>query len=137
VDNLPLEAGRARLHALPDPAQRRSPAALIEADALLVERVVSAQADHQADRTRPAPTQDDVAVALALVEEMRRQLERLEAQVVQLAKARRMTWPQIAAAQDQRSPQASIQRYQRLVTRLAERDGGIVGEFPLGGGRNA
>jgi hypothetical protein len=137
VDTEAVEAARARLNELAEPGERRFPAVLIGGDALLVERVVSAQADHRADGTRSAPAQEDVAAALSLVEEMRRQLERLEAQVVQLAKVRQMTWPQIAAAQQHRSPQAATQRYQRLVTRLAEREGGIVAAFPRAGGRDA
>ena len=137
MDTGMIMAARARVNALPEPTERRLPAMLIGRDALLVERVVSAQADHRADAARSAPTQEDVAAALSLVEEMRTQLERLEAQVVQLAKVRQMTWPQIAAAQHHRSPQAATQRYQRLVTRLTEREGGIGPEFPLAGGRDA
>ena len=137
MDTETAETARARLNELSKPSGRRFPATLIEDDALLVERVVCAQADHRADGSRSAPAQEDVAAALSLVEEMRDLLERLEVQVVQLAKARRMTWPQIAAAQQHRSPQAATQRYQRLVTRLAEREGALVADTPLAGGRNA
>lgn len=128
-----IEAARARLRELPEPSERRFPAMLVEWNAGLVERAVSAQADHRADPARPAPTHEDVAAALTLVEDLRDLLERLEAQVVQLAKARQMTWPQIAAAQDQRSPQAATQRHQRLVTRLVEREG-FGPEYPIATG---
>jgi tRNA A37 N6-isopentenylltransferase MiaA len=134
MDSGMVEAARARLRGLPEPSERRFPAMLIESSALLVERAVSAQAEHRADPARPAPGHEDVAAALTLVEDLRDLLERLEAQVVQLAKARQMTWPQIAAAQDQRSPQAATQRHQRLVTRLVEREGfGHGFRTPAGG----
>ena len=137
MDPETVESARARLNELSKPGQRHFPAMLIEDNALLVERVVSAQAGQRTDGSRSAAAQEDVAAALSLVEEMRDLLERLEVQVVQLAKARRMTWPQIAAAQQHRSPQAATQRYQRLVTRLAEREGALVADFPAAGGRNA
>ena len=133
MDSEMIESARARLRELPEPSEHRSPAMLIEASALLVERAVSAQADHRADPSLPAPSQEEVAAALTLVEDLRDLLEHLEVQVVQLAKARQMTWPQIAAAQDQKSPQAATQRHQRLVTRLVER-AGFGPESPISAG---
>lgn len=115
-----VDAARARLGELPAPDARLAAAdvvgavnaGVVAADAGLVERAVAA----------PAPAEEDIAAALTLVEDIRGQAERLEAQVVRLARRRGMPWPQIADAQGHRSPQAATQRYQRLVTRLAEQD---------------
>ncbi len=112
---------------LPRPAAalRFAPAEAILGDVELVQRLVSALSGRQAsDRSGPLPTAEDIAAALTLVEQVRHQVDQLEMGVVQKARLRQMGWPQIAAAQGHRSPQAATQRYQRLTTRLAElRDG--------------
>ncbi|MFJ1567915.1 hypothetical protein [Streptomyces erythrochromogenes] len=67
----------------------------------------------------------DIAAALGLFEDMRTALDRLEAQVVIEARRRGMEWREIARHQGMKSSQASSQRYQRLVTRLEEIRQGI------------
>ncbi|MFI8451619.1 hypothetical protein [Streptomyces erythrochromogenes] len=71
------------------------------------------------------PSDEDVAAALGLFEDMRTALDRLEAQVVIEARRRGMEWREIARHQGMKSSQASSQRYQRLVTRLEEIRQGI------------
>ncbi|MFC9816325.1 hypothetical protein ACFVJM_30180 [Streptomyces virginiae] len=68
---------------------------------------------------------EDVAAALGLFEDMRTALDRLEAQVVIEARRRGMEWREIAGHQGMKSSQAASQRYQRLVTRLEEIRQGI------------
>ncbi|MET8630773.1 hypothetical protein ABZW30_45010 [Kitasatospora sp. NPDC004669] len=63
---------------------------------------------------------DELAAALAVFEELRFQLDRLECQVIIEARRRGLDWRQIAAEQGLKTPQAASQRYQRLMTRLEE-----------------
>ncbi len=73
----------------------------------------------------PKVSDEDVAAALGLFENMRTALDRMEAQVVIEARRRGMEWREIAGHQGMKSSQAASQRYQRLVTRLEEIRQGI------------
>ncbi|MET7929854.1 hypothetical protein ABZT43_39145 [Streptomyces sp. NPDC005349] len=98
-----------------------APARQLEQDAALLGRVLAAAADHQqSDGQRPDVAPGDIAAALALFEDMRLSLDRLETQVVIEARRRGMEWREIAAHQGLNSSQAASQRYQRLITRLEE-----------------
>ncbi|WBO68282.1 hypothetical protein [Streptomyces camelliae] len=115
-------AARLRLAALAaDAALDGTPAHRVAEDAALLARLLSAT-----DRRGPgtgAPsgvTADDVGAALGLVDGLRRQLDRLESQVVMEARRRGMDWRQIALHQGMNSAQAASQRHQRLTTRLEE-----------------
>ncbi|WP_240804021.1 hypothetical protein [Streptomyces sp. A0592] len=73
----------------------------------------------------PKASDEDVAAALSLFEDMRAALDRLEVQVVIEARRRGMEWREVAGHQGMKSSQAASQRYQRLVTRLEEIRQGI------------
>ncbi|MFB6635177.1 hypothetical protein ACFCWY_35325 [Streptomyces sp. NPDC056362] len=100
------------------------PASLLQRDAALVGRFLAGAA--QGDGAgREGVSDDAVAAALALFEDMRTALDRLETQVVIEARRRGMEWRHIASHQGMKSSQAASQRYQRLVTRLEEIRQGI------------
>ncbi len=122
-----IEKARQRLRLLPrDSSARFAPAEALLGDVGLVERMVAELMNHQiSDGEQPAPADDDVAAALVLVEQIRHQVDWLEVGVVQKARQRQMGWPQIAAAQGYKSPQAATQRYQRLVAKLTELSNGL------------
>ncbi|MCP3822761.1 hypothetical protein NLX86_33180 [Streptomyces sp. A3M-1-3] len=116
------DKARRRLLALADdPAAHWAPARRLEQDAALLGRLLTAAAGHQrSNGSTPDVTADDVGAALALFEDMRVALDRLETQVVIEARRRGMDWRQIAQHQGLNSSQAASQRYQRLMTRLEE-----------------
>ncbi|MEV6330429.1 hypothetical protein [Streptomyces sp. NPDC051909] len=107
-------------HPLPDGA----PAHALQQDSALLGRLLAgaAHGDGAGERT---VSDEDVAAALGLFEEMRTALDRMEAQVVIEARRRGLEWREIARHQGMKSSQAASQRYQRLVTRLEEIRQGI------------
>ncbi|GAA3399227.1 hypothetical protein GCM10017752_67000 [Streptomyces roseoviridis] len=106
------------------PPGGEGPARALQEDAALLGRLLAGAA-RSGDGDRPDVSDDEVAAALALFEDMRTALDRLETQVVIEARRRGMEWRQIALHQGMRSSQAASQRYQRLVTRLEEIRQGI------------
>ncbi|MFJ5139017.1 hypothetical protein [Streptomyces sp. NPDC088707] len=100
------------------------PAGALQRDAALLGRLL-ADAGQGGGAGERGVSDEDVAAALALFEDMRTALDRLEAQVVIEARRRGMEWRQIASHQGMKSSQAASQRYQRLVTRLEEIRQGI------------
>lgn len=115
-------AARSRLAALADAAASDGlPAHRVAQDAALLGRLLTAT-DRVRAEAGPVPdvTADDIGAALCLVDGLRRQLDRLESQVVMEARRRGMDWRQIAHHQGLNSSQAASQRHQRLTTRLEE-----------------
>ncbi|MFE6814782.1 hypothetical protein [Streptomyces sp. NPDC057675] len=100
------------------------PAGVLQQDAALLGRLLAGAAQSGGPGGRGV-SDDDVAAGLALFEDMRTALDRLETQVVIEARRRGMEWRQIASHQGMKSSQAASQRYQRLVTRLEEIRQGI------------
>ncbi|MFF2569093.1 hypothetical protein [Streptomyces sp. NPDC058084] len=116
---------RGRLAGLADlPLDDGVPARVLQQDAALVGRLLAGVA-RSGDAGDQGVSDEDVAAALALFEDMRMALDRLETQVVIEARRRGMEWRQIALHQGMKSSQAASQRYQRLVTRLEEIRQGI------------
>ena len=116
------DEARRRLSGLAeDPAAHWAPARRLEQDAALLGRLLTAAASHQQSGGQAADVApEDVGAALSLFEDMRRQLDRLETQVIIEARRRDMDWRQLAQYQGLNSSQAASQRYQRLMTRLEE-----------------
>ncbi|MYS08156.1 hypothetical protein GTW71_17335 [Streptomyces sp. SID6041] len=116
---------RMRLAGLADlPPAESVPADVLQQDAALLGRLLAGAARNAGTGDRGV-SDDDVAAALSLFEDMRMALDQLETQVVIEARRRGMEWRQIASHQGMRSSQAASQRYQRLVTRLEEIRQGI------------
>ncbi|MEK9518803.1 hypothetical protein MIU24_05195 [Streptomyces venezuelae] len=116
---------RMRLAGLADlPPADGVPAGVLQQDAALLGRLLAGAAQSGGAEDRGV-SNDDVAAALSLFEDMRTALDQLETQVVIEARRRGMEWRQIASHQGMRSSQAASQRYQRLVTRLEEIRQGI------------
>ncbi|MFD9243116.1 hypothetical protein ACFV0D_14525 [Streptomyces sp. NPDC059556] len=118
---------RMRLAALAEPPLGDGvpvPAGVLQQDAALLGRLLAGAAQ-SAGTGEPGVSDDDVAAALSLFEDMRTALDRMETQVVIEARRRGMEWRQIASHQGMKSSQAASQRYQRLVTRLEEIRQGI------------
>lgn len=116
---------RMRLAGLADlPLGDGVPAGALQHDAALLGRLLAGAAQNAGVGDRGV-SDDDVAAALALFEDMRTALDRLETQVVIEARRRGMEWRHIALHQGMKSSQAASQRYQRLVTRLEEIRQGI------------
>ncbi|MEU8032559.1 DNA-binding protein [Streptomyces sp. NPDC049099] len=61
----------------------------------------------------------DITAALTLVPLVRAELDELEAGLLQMARGRGMTWPEIAFGLGLGTPQAARQRYERLAGRIA------------------
>lgn len=59
----------------------------------------------------------DITAALSLVPRARAEMDELELGLLQMARGRGMTWPEIAFGLGLRSPQAARQRYERLADR--------------------
>ena len=59
----------------------------------------------------------DITAALSLVPRARAEMDELEVGLLEMARGRGMTWPEIAFGLGLRSPQAARQRYERLVGR--------------------
>lgn len=115
------DEARERLSALAgDPTLQETEARRLEQDAALLHRLLSAAGHQSSGGPAPEVTPDDLGAALSLFEDMRSQLDRLEAQVIIEARRRGLDWRQIARYQGMKSSQAASQRYQRLMTRLEE-----------------
>lgn len=106
------------------PPAEGAPAQVLQQDAVLLDRLLTATAQGN-DTGESGAFADDVAAALGLFGGMRVALDQMEAQVVMEARRRGMEWREIAHHQGLKSSQAASQRYQRLVTRLEEIRQGI------------
>ncbi|MFH8447814.1 DNA-binding protein [Streptomyces fungicidicus] len=71
----------------------------------------------------PEVDRADITAALSLVPRARAEMDELEAGLLQMARGRGMTWPEIAFGLGLRSPQAARQRYERLADRTETADG--------------
>lgn len=67
----------------------------------------------------PEVDRADITAALSLVPRARGEMDELEAGLLQMARGRGMTWPEIAFGLGLGTPQAARQRYERLVGRTA------------------
>jgi hypothetical protein len=65
---------------------------------------------------------DDLVAALTLVPELRADLDALETQLLRTARAKGMTWQDIAFSLGLNTPQAARQRYERLDARSDDVD---------------
>lgn len=72
----------------------------------------------------PEVDRADITAALSLLPRARAELDELETGLLQMARGRGMTWPEIAFGLGLGSPQAARQRYERL----AERTGPVEGD---------
>ncbi|QEU95554.1 hypothetical protein [Streptomyces kanamyceticus] len=61
----------------------------------------------------------DITAALTLLPMVRGELDELETGLLQMARGRGMTWPEIAFGLGLGTPQAARQRYERLASRTA------------------
>ncbi|MGB8938886.1 MAG: DNA-binding protein [Streptomyces sp.] len=64
----------------------------------------------------------DITAALTLMPMARREMDEVESALLQMARGRGMTWPEIAFGLGLGTPQAARQRYERLVGRTATVD---------------
>ena len=71
------------------------------------------------DEGEPEVDRADITAALSLVPLVRAELDELEASLLQMARGRGMTWPEIAFGLGLGTPQAARQRYERLADRTA------------------
>lgn len=65
----------------------------------------------------PEVDRADITAALSLLPRARAEMDELEVGLLQMARGRGMTWPEIAFGLGLRSPQAARQRYERLAGR--------------------
>ncbi|GHE45747.1 DNA-binding protein [Streptomyces capitiformicae] len=65
----------------------------------------------------PEVDRADITAALSLVPLARGEMDELEAGLLEMARGRGMTWPEIAFGLGLQSPQAARQRYERLASR--------------------
>lgn len=65
---------------------------------------------------------DDLVAALTLVPELRADLDAIETQLLRTARAKGMTWQDIAFSLGLNTPQAARQRYERLEARSDDVD---------------
>ncbi|MEU5523376.1 DNA-binding protein [Streptomyces sp. NPDC047860] len=65
----------------------------------------------------PEVDRADITAALSLVPRARAEMDELEVGLLQMARGRGMTWPEIAFGLGLGSPQAARQRYERLTER--------------------
>ncbi|MER5640391.1 DNA-binding protein [Kitasatospora sp. NPDC002227] len=70
----------------------------------------------------PEVDRDDITAALSLLPAVRAELDELEAGLLQMARGRGLTWPDIAFGLGLGTPQAARQRYERLAARTADTD---------------
>ncbi|WP_406864918.1 DNA-binding protein [Streptomyces sp. HUAS MG47] len=70
----------------------------------------------------PEVDRADITAALSLVPLVRGEMDELEAGLLQMARGRGMTWPEIAFGLGLGTPQAARQRYERLASRTASPD---------------
>ncbi|MEV8556743.1 DNA-binding protein [Streptomyces sp. NPDC051917] len=71
------------------------------------------------DEGEPEVDRADITAALSLVPLVRAELDELEASLLQMARGRGMTWPEIAFGLGLGTPQVARQRYERLADRTA------------------
>lgn len=71
------------------------------------------------DEGEPEVDRADITAALSLVPLVRAELDELETSLLQMARGRGMTWPEIAFGLGLGTPQAARQRYERLADRTA------------------
>ncbi|MEU9124431.1 DNA-binding protein [Streptomyces sp. NPDC048506] len=71
----------------------------------------------QLDDGEPEVDHTDITAALSLVPRARGEMDELEVGLLQMARGRGMTWPEIAFSLGLGTPQAARQRYERLVAR--------------------
>ncbi|MER6075556.1 DNA-binding protein [Streptomyces sp. NPDC001852] len=74
------------------------------------------------DEGEPEVDRADITAALSLVPLVRAELDELEASLLQMARGRGMTWPEIAFGLGLGTPQAARQRYERLADRTTTDD---------------
>ncbi|MEV5980428.1 DNA-binding protein [Streptomyces sp. NPDC052114] len=67
----------------------------------------------------PEVDQADITAALTLLPLVRGELDELETGLLQMARGRGMTWPEVAFGLGLGTPQAARQRYERLASRTA------------------
>lgn len=70
---------------------------------------------------------DDLRAALTLIRTARADLDALEAGLILIARAEGLTWPEVAKQLGVRSPQAALQRFQRVSTRAQDSSSGDPG----------
>ncbi|MFD4829315.1 DNA-binding protein [Streptomyces uncialis] len=75
------------------------------------------------DDGEPEVDRADITAALSLVPRVRGEMDELETGLLQMARGRGMTWPEIAFGLGLGTPQAARQRYERLVGRTADTGG--------------
>ncbi|MFE6777050.1 DNA-binding protein [Streptomyces sp. NPDC057702] len=83
----------------------------------LVSFLLSGAAQRDADE--PEVDATDITAALTLVPLARGEMDELEVGLLQMARGRGMTWPEIAFGLGLGTPQAARQRYERLLARTA------------------
>ncbi|GHE05181.1 DNA-binding protein [Streptomyces alanosinicus] len=118
----------AERHAATDAQRRRqtNPSLLGPHEAVrLVSFLLSGAA--LAEDGEPEVDRADITAALSLVPLVRAELDELEAGLLQMARGRGMTWPDIAFGLGLGTPQAARQRYERLADRTAVEDGDAAG----------
>ncbi|MFI6768172.1 DNA-binding protein [Streptomyces sp. NPDC050355] len=105
-------------HAATDEQRRRQihPSALGPHEAIrLVSFLLSGAA--RLEDGEPEVDHTDITAALSLVPLARGEMDELEAGLLQMARGRGMTWPEIAFSLGLGTPQAARQRYERLIAR--------------------
>lgn len=88
-------------------------------------RLVAFLLSGAAQRREGEPEVDhaDITAALSLVPLMRGEMDELEAGLLEMARGRGLTWPEIAFGLGLATPQAARQRHERLTSRTATTDG--------------
>lgn len=71
----------------------------------------------------PEVDRADITAALTLIPLARGEMDELEVGLLEMARGRGMTWPEIAFGLGLQTPQAARQRYERLASRTAEASG--------------
>lgn len=115
----------AERHAATDEQRRRQthPSLLAPHEAVrLVTFLLSGAVLHEDGE--PEVDHADITAALSLVPLVRAELDELEAGLLQMARGRGMTWPEIAFGLGLGTPQAARQRYERLASRTTTDDEG-------------
>ncbi|MFI5972520.1 DNA-binding protein [Streptomyces sp. NPDC051452] len=113
----------AERHAATDDQRRRQthPSVLGPHEAVrLVSFLLSGAA--RLDEGEPEVDHADITAALTLVPLVRGEMDELEAGLLEMARGRGMTWPEIAFGLGLGTPQAARQRYERLAGRAADRE---------------
>lgn len=104
-------------------ARQTHPAVLSPHEAIrLVAYLLSGAA--RAEDGEPEVDRADITAALTLVPTARGEMDELEAGLLEMARGRGLTWPEIAFGLGLGTPQAARQRYERLVGRVGAVPGG-------------